>query len=89
MSLSIKQLDLFTTTTYTAKQIKLGAMFLVVSGELCMRIKPVAYLLNSSLIQDKLAQGYVMYVALESGKCSWLRGDAPVEPVTGTLSWSK
>lgn len=88
MTLKIKQLDLFSPTTTPASSIPAGSLFLY-GNTICMRIKPVAYLLNSALIQDKLAKGYVMYVAIETGKCSWLKGEAVVEPIIGKLEWSK
>lgn len=88
MSLQIKQLDLFHSTSKKAAGVPLGAMFLYTNA-LCMRIKPVAYMLNSSIVQEKLASGHIMYITFESGKCSFLKGDTLVEPVTGTLSWSR
>lgn len=88
MSLKIEQLDLFAPAEISASSILLGKLFLY-SNSLCMRIKPVAYMLNSTIVQEKLSSGHIMYVSLEHGKCSWLKGNTPVEPVTGKLSWSK
>lgn len=87
MTLQIKQLDLF-PSTLQAKQLQMGQTFLFLNT-VHMRTKPVSWMLNSSLIQDKITKGFIFATNLETGKFCTIDGAYLVEPVTGTLSWSK
>lgn len=46
-----------------------------------MRVKPISYLLNSSLVQDKLASGHILVVGLENGSLYFIGGTEPVKKV--------
>lgn len=54
-----------------------------------MRVKPVNFLLNSSLIVDALNRHKVMVVNVEKGTCYLVEGDVSCTPIEATLQWSK
>lgn len=86
--MKIEQLSLPLKTVTTAKFIEMGTLFLI-SSDLYMRVKPVSWMLNSTLIQDKITRGYVFAVNMETGKLGTIEGSEIVEPVTGTLKWTR
>lgn len=47
-----------------------------------MRVKPVSYFLNSTMVQDKLAAGFVIVISLTTGTMYWIKGTELVLPVS-------
>ena len=89
MSLKITQLDLFPANSLPHAASRAQGELFLYKNELYMRVKPVSWMLNSSIIQDKLSSGHIVVVWLETGKLGFMKGTEPVEPVTGKLEWSK
>lgn len=50
-----------------------------------IRVKPVSYLLNSTLVQDKLASGFCIIVSMTSGTMYFAKGSELVVPVTSAV----
>lgn len=88
MSMKIAQLDLFNDPVIFAKEIKMGDTFLF-SNRICMRTKPVSWMLNSTLIQDKITRGFIFATDLESGKFCTIDRNFKVEKVSCTLQWRR
>lgn len=86
--MKIEQLSLPLDSEVPASSIKCGELFLHFNS-LCMRTKPVSWILNSTLIQDKLARGFIFFVNIETGKFGCMLGSESVESVTGKLTWSR
>lgn len=53
-----------------------------------IRLKPTSFLLNSSIIQDKLAVGWTVVANLEKGTVYLLSGDTGITPVNADVHWS-
>lgn len=86
--MKILNLNLFTSPVAPVSSIKMGEVFLHLN-RIYLRTKPVAWMLNSTLIQDKMASGYVFATDLETGKFTTLLGSQEVEVVNVTLTWKK
>lgn len=71
-----------------ACNVKTGECFLY-QEELYMRVKPVSWILNSTIFQEKLAAGFIVCVWAKTGKLGFLKGTEQVQPVNSTVSWSK
>jgi hypothetical protein len=64
-----------------AKDLGFGQFFQrEFQSETFMRLKPVNFLLNSSLICDCINLGKVLVVNLETGNCYFIKGDETVIP---------
>lgn len=83
----IERLDTASKFTIPVSTLKIGELFLY-NNTLFMRAKPVSWILNSSLVQDKLANGFIFAVDMEAGKIVCIKGTEKVEPVFGELKWS-
>lgn len=70
-----------------AKEIPFSSCFVPYDRptEVLMRVKPVSWMLNSSLVQDKLTQGYIFVVDMRKGNFGCLRGDTEVQYVEAEL----
>lgn len=69
------------------RQIKHGVPFKFTDADgVFMRVKPVNYLLNSSLITDCINRNKVMVVSLEKGTCFIAEGDRSVEILQAKLT---
>lgn len=72
----------------TAAEIKFGELF-TSANRIYMRVKPVSFLLNSTLIQENINAGKVFCVDVEKGTLHIKPGNLPVEKVTAKLQWRK
>lgn len=86
--MKITQLDLFDSPSVPASSVKMGDVFLFLN-RVHIRTKPVSWMLNSTLIQDKLAKGFIFATDLETGKFSTIDGAFLVEPVKAILKWGR
>lgn len=75
MKTKVMQLDLFDSPR--ARETKFGQCFLL-SGHMYMRVKPINFMLNSTLVQDVLGRGDVFVVRLDNGRLSAMSGDTIV-----------
>lgn len=57
--------------------------------DMLMRVKPVNFLCNSTVITDVLARGDVLVVNTDKGTCYAMAGDTPVKRVISKLLWSE
>lgn len=83
--LSIEGLQSKPEETFQAKDLEICEVFMrkgSTVGLYFMRVKPVSYILNSSLVQDKLAAGYVMAIGLENGTLYFIAGSEAIRKVT-------
>lgn len=80
MKITHQAQHIITFTTPTANAVKFGECFRVCSAgaHIFMRVKPVSWMLNSALIQDKLAHGYIFAVNVESGNFFTVIGQCQV-----------
>ena len=73
---SVMQLDLFDSPR--AKETKIGHCFK--SGDsIYMRVKPINFILNSTLVQDVLVRGDIFVVNLSTGNMGAMKGATVVE----------
>ena len=86
--MKIQQLDLFDPPTILASSTRMGEVFLF-NSQLHIRTKPVSWMLNSTLIQDKITKGFIFATNLETGKFTTIPGTTAIEKVSATLQWSK
>lgn len=86
--MKIKQLDLFAPANLTAKQIKFGDLFLA-NNTIFMRVKPVNFLTNSTLLNDVINRGDIFAVNMEKGTLVCYTGNTEVEAVTAELQYKK
>lgn len=71
----------------TLGKIPFGAIFLF-DNTLFMRVKPVGWMLNSTIFQEKLGDGYAVVVNIETGQLKFLKGTEKVELTSSTISWN-
>ena len=58
-------------------------------GKIIMRLKPVNFLLNSTLIVDIINRGKVLVADLEKGTVYVTEGDKLVQLIEANLTWSE
>ncbi len=83
-----KQLNIPGLNTILARQVSVGSIFMGSKNGIFMRVKPTGYLLNSTLICDKLNAGFICAVNMEKGTLYFIQGEEEVEPLEATLEWS-
>jgi hypothetical protein len=84
-----KQLNLPSLNTVKAREIYPGNLFLGSKDGIFMRVKPTGYLLNSTLICDKLNDGFICAVNMEKGTLYFIQAEEEVEPLEATLEWTR
>lgn len=57
-----------------AKEVKVGDCFKR-NGEIMMRVKPVSYILNSTLVSDAMTAGKIFVVNISKGTLLIIPGD--------------
>ena len=87
--MKVKQSNIVGATTVPARTIASGDLFLSAANMIFMRVKPTGYILNSTLICDKLNSGFIAAVNVEKGTLYFIQADEEVEPLTATLEWSR
>jgi hypothetical protein len=76
--------------TYSASQMKFGQVFQYGADKrVMMRVKPVNYLTNSTLVTDCINRNKVFVIGLDKGTLFVIEGNAEVVPLNATLSVSK
>ena len=73
---SVMQLDLFDSPR--ANEAGIGQCFKH-NGRMYMRVKPVSFILNSTLVQDVLVRGDIFVVDLTVGNMRTMQGKTIVE----------
>lgn len=73
---------------YIAREIPFGEVFLY-KGDVHMRVKPVSFLLNSTLVQENINAGKVFCVNMEKGTLHIIQGGYAVERIEANLTWRK
>ena len=75
--------------TLQARDMKFGQLFRRkgLTGTF-LRVRPVSYLLNSTLVSESLANGKVLIVNPENGSCFFITGDEEVVPMNTILGAS-
>lgn len=71
----------------TAAGIPFGHLFFY-KGDIYMSVKPVSFLLNSTLVQENINAGKRFCVNLEKGTLHILPGNTVVEAVDAKLIWA-
>jgi hypothetical protein len=91
--MKIEQVELFPTTVTalpTVGSMPYGEPFRRKGcAEILMRVKPVNFLLNSTLINDCINRGRSCVVNLEKGTLFITEGEVTAIPVDCKLLWSK
>lgn len=58
------------------------------STDMLMRVKPVNFLCNSTIINDMISKGNCLVVNTDKGTCYIVDGNKEVKRITSTLQWS-
>lgn len=72
----------------TLSEIKHGETFFF-HGDIYLKVRPVSFILNSSLVAENLARGKSFCVNLETGTLHCFEGSREVERVNAKIQWSK
>jgi Tfp pilus assembly ATPase PilU len=59
------------------------------AGKVLVRVKPVNYLCNSTIINEAISKGNVLVVDASKGTCYITDGSKPCKPLTSELIWSE
>lgn len=84
MTLQIDMFDLSPTISVAADQ-PVNSTF-IYRDKICLRVKPVNFLLNSTLLTDCINKNKVFVVNLEKGTLFVIEGNAMVEPIVSNLT---
>ena len=60
-----------------------------IGGKILVRVKPVNFLCNSTIINDMISKGNVLVIDMAKGTCYITDGSKPCKPLSSELMWSE